>query len=171
MRRHNIQSKHCLIFTILHLFSICVYSQEFNETKDKITGLKTVTFKDQRTPPRIPIIVQKTYALDTSSLYAPKIEIGLYSIINLVATDYFMNQGGYIVFEDNTSILLNEELSHIFLSGGRHQISIKHLITPTELIDLQTKKMKYFTLGKLKIDIDSYEKDFIRDVFLKIEKK
>ena len=131
--------------------------------------IKTKTFIEMRTPSRIPIILKKSYSTDTASKYETKIEIGLYAVINLVAVDYFMHSGGYIVFDDKSYISFTDELSNIFLSGGRHQISIRHTLTAAELKELQSKKIDYFVLGKIRNDIDRFEKDFIRNIFIKID--
>jgi len=143
--------------------------QDFTTTVDKSSKLKIVTFIDKRAPPRVPIIVKKTYSIDSTIKDKSKIEVGLYAIINLVALDYFMLKGGAIVFDDNSSIQLHEELSNMFLSGGKHQIAIKHIISSSELKELQLKKIDYFLLGDIKIQIDRFEKEFIKSVFIKVE--
>ncbi len=161
-KNHFLFITFCLIFFFSN-------GQDFTSSIDKISKLKTVTFIDKRNPSRVPMILKKTYSIDTAAKDEPQIEVGLYAIINLVALDYFMQKGGSIVFEDNASIELDEELSNIFLSGGKHQIAIKHIITASELRELQSKKIDYFLLGSIKTQIDRFEKEFIRTVFIKIE--
>lgn len=143
--------------------------QDFTTTVDKISKLKTVTFIDKRVPPRIPIVLKKTYSIDSGTKENSKIEVGLYAIINLVALDYFMLKGGAIVFDDNSSIQVHEELSNMFLSGGKHQIAIKHIISNSELKELQLKAIDYFLLGDIKVQIDRFEKEFIKSLFIKVE--
>ena len=160
-------------FTSITLCFICFssFGQDFITAIDKVGKLKTVTFVDRRTPPRIPIILTKSSPTDTTSIYKTKMEIGLYAIVNLVALDYFMQKGGFIVFEDNSSIRLEDEISNIFLSGGNHQVAIRHTLTIRELKELQTKKIDYLVIGNIKNQIDRFEKEFMRNIFIKIEAK
>ncbi len=123
------------LFLLITFCFIVFFSngQDFTTSFDKTNKLKTITFIDKRVSPRIPIVLKKTYSIDSTIKENPKIEVGLYAIINLVALDYFMLEGGSIVFDDNSNIKLHEELSNIFLSGGKHQIAIKYIISSPEL--------------------------------------
>jgi hypothetical protein len=159
--------KPLLILIILFQFTFLGNCQDFIRVVDNENNIVKLSFIDQRTPIRIPIIIEKIIPGDKTK--QPTYNLGFYIIVNLFPIDFFMYSGGRLVFEDSTSVMLEDPIFNGFLSGGKHQIAIRHQLSNLELAELQQKSMDYFVIGNVTRGIDKYERDFIKVLFQKIE--
>jgi hypothetical protein len=146
-------------------YSPVTRSQDFDKTIDKQSGAYTLRFIDKRTPIRIPFIIEKHVDSSKSSVYL----VGLYTIINLLPLDFFMSSGGTIVFEDKSILTLKEDWKSLFLSGGKHQISVRHILSLSELKLFQEKLIDNYSIGNINRGIDRFEREYLRQLFRQVQ--
>jgi len=153
------------IFLFYLLGTLNKISGQFKITEDNILKLRTITFRDERWPVQIPIVIKKSYSLEKSNSVDTVYEIGLF-IHSTLPNDAFMKTGGYIVFMDGSHLRFTEDLIITFFHvGGLHQISLKHKLINSELDLLRVKEVDYISLADNVFQVGKYQRTEIKKLF------
>lgn len=114
------------------------------------------------------IIVQKVFNSQNDSINI-RYEIGLIIYRNGRSSDDFMNGSGHIIFDDKTYLVFTDPVYVNYFQAGKHQYSIKHILTLQELKELQTKKIESFVVSEFSNSLDKWQKQEMLKVFKDIE--
>lgn len=150
-----------LFFLLLPLYSL---SQTFEKSNNLFLKENYIRFYDRNAG----VLIQKISRTDTTNTYY---EIGLSLFTRGRNSDDFMKKGAVIVFDDNTFLLFLEPIYVNYFQEGKHQYSIKHILSTDELHILQTQKIDYFSLIDKRNDLDKWQKQDILKAFVEIEKQ
>ena len=138
--------------TIL-LFPLSSFCQSFEKSKEDFLKEKYIRYYDRNAG----IIIQKTTSLynDSNNVFY---EVALLIEKYEKSINDVMRKVGMIVFEDNTSLTLNDQVNFEFLIEGKRQFSIKHKLTGEELRLLQTKKIEMIYLMGSTNKLDKWQR-------------
>jgi hypothetical protein len=152
-----------LVLLILIFSPFNSFTQSFEKSKDDYLNETYIRYFDRTAG----IIIQKTAPLGNDSgvvFYEVALLLEKYEkTINDV-----MRKRGLIVFEDKTTLTLNEQVYFEFLMEGKRQYSIKHRLTDTELQLLQTKKIDIIYLMGVTNKLDKWQRQAYIKMFNEI---
>ena len=152
-----------LFFLVGSFLSVAAYGQNFKKWTDDFRHHRVIRYYNLNTQ----FIIQKTLSSDVisnSSAY----EIGLIAFTKTIKSDDFMFDGGLIVFDDNTTLILEDPIHIIYHYSGKHQFSLKHSLSAEELKMIQTKKINFFKICDYGNKFDKWQKEDVLEACNKI---
>lgn len=132
----------------ISLFNLKV--QEFEKLKD--VRLKEVyKYYDRNAG----VVIQKV----TSDSNQPKYELALSVFSRSRSSDDFLFKSSAIIFEDKSELIFTDQVYINYFQEGKHPYSIVHVLTHSEMVQLQEKKIDYFVVGSKKNSLDKWQKE------------
>ena len=151
---------------LILLFPLSTSAQSFEKSKEEYLNESYIRYYDRTAG----IIIQKTTPLKKDSgevFYEVALLVEKYEkSINDV-----MRKRGMIVFEDKTTLQLNDHVYFEFLMEGKRQYSIRHKLTDEELQLLQTKKIDLIYLMGMTNKLDKWQRQSYLKMFNEIVKQ
>ena len=154
------------LFFLFFLSSFISKSQTFEKSKNSYLNESYIRYYDRNAG----ILIQKVITVnkDSSSIHY---ELGLLVFTRGRETDDFMDRGAVIAFDDKTYLLFTDQVYVNYFQEGKHQYSIKHILSMEELQMLQSKKIDYISVLQLKNPLDKWQKQDAQKAFFEITKQ
>lgn len=86
------------------------------------------------------------------------------------ATD-FLTPSSVIVFEDKSTIVMTDQIYINYFQEGKHQYSVKHILTESELDQLRQKKIDFVIIADRKNSFNRWQNEAFRKACISIEEK
>lgn len=143
-----------LKYAVLLMFFISPFSskaQEFEAAKDIYLKEEYKRYYDRNAG----VIIQKV----TSDSGKQKYELALSVFSRSRSSDDFLFKSSAIVFEDKSELIFTDQVYINYFQEGKHQYSVLHVLTHSEMLQLQTKRIDYFVVGSKKNSLDKWQKE------------
>lgn len=152
-----------LFIILLLTISLSTFSQTFERSEKPYLKENYTQYHNLKAG--IIILKVKNVEKDSTTF---RYEIGLSIFTMGRSIDDFMKQTSVVVFEDNTHLLLYDNIYVNYFQEGKHQYSIKHKLSENEFEIFQSKKIDFFLIAEKKKQLDKWLKEDVLNAFKKI---